>query len=139
MLNTKFGFSLMELIIVLAIIGILASLAYPRYSQHLITARRTYAAVALTDLAARLEQYYVQNNSYAGATLAGLGASDANYKKYYQLKIDQASDDQYIVSAIPQNNQAQEDTNCGTLTLDQAGNKNITGSGNIEECWTGGY
>ena len=125
----------MELIIVLAIIGILAGLAYPRYSQHLITARRAYATIALTDVAARLEQYYTQNNSYAGATLEGLGVSDANYKNYYQLKITQATTDQYTINAMPQNKQAQEDAGCGTLSLDQAGNKNITGSGKIEECW----
>lgn len=135
MLKTKFGFSLMELIIVLAIISILAGLAYPHYNQHLITARRAYATVALTDLAARLEQYYTHKNSYAGATLAELGVSDANYKNYYQLKIDQTTNDQYTISAIPQNKQAQDDSDCGTLSLDQAGNKNITGRGKTEECW----
>lgn len=135
MQNQKFGFSLMELLIVLAIIGILAGLAYPRYNQHLTAVRRTYATVALTDLAARLEQYYVQNNSYAGATLAGLGVSDANYKNYYQLKITQALDDKYVISAIPQGKQAQEDTDCGSLILDQAGNKSVTGSRTAEECW----
>lgn len=135
MLNAKLGFSLIELIIVLAIIGILAGLAYPRYSQHLTTARRAYATVALTDLAARLEQYYTQNNSYAGASLSRLGISDINYKNYYQLKIEQTTNDQYLISAIPQNQQAQSDTDCGTLSLDQAGNKNITGSGKVEECW----
>jgi len=135
MLKTKFGFSLIELIIVLAIIGILASLAYPRYSQHLTTVRRSYATVALTDLAARLEQYYAQNNSYAGATLSGLGISDANYKNYYQLKIEQATADQYTINAVPRGKQAQEDTDCGTLILDQAGNKTITGSSKVEACW----
>lgn len=125
----------MELLIVLAIIGILMGLAYPRYRQHLITAHRAYATVSLTDLAARLEQYYTQNNSYAGATLDKLDISDAKYKNYYQLKITQATNDQYTISAIPQNHQAQEDTDCGTLILDQTGNKNITGSGTIEECW----
>lgn len=135
MLNTKCGFSLIELIIVLAIISILAGVAYPCYNRHLITARRTYATVALTDVAARLEQYYTQNNSYTGATLDGLGASDASYKNYYQLKITQATNDQYTISAIPLNKQAQEDADCGTLTLDQTGNKNITGSGKAEVCW----
>lgn len=135
MLKTKFGFSLMELIIVLAIISILAGLAYPHYNQHLITARRAYATVALTDLAARLEQYYTHKNSYAGATLAELGVSDANYKNYYQLKIDQAIDDKYVVSAIPQGKQAQDDTDCGTLSLDQSGNRSITGSGTVTACW----
>lgn len=125
----------MELLIVLAIIGILASLAYPRYNQRLVAVHRAYATVALTDLAARLEQYYVQNNSYAGATLSSLGVSDANYKNYYQLKIDRAADDKYVISAIPQGKQAQADSDCGTLILDQAGNKSVTGSGAVEECW----
>jgi len=135
MLSTKLGFSLMELLIVLAIIGILAGLAYPRYNQHLTTAHRSYAKVALNDLAARLEQYYTQNNSYAGATLSGLGVSDVNYKFYYQLKIDQALDDKYVISALPQGKQAQEDADCGSLILDQTGNRSVTGSAKAEECW----
>jgi len=132
MANVKSGFSLIELLITLAIIGILVGLAYPRYNQHLITVRRTYAIAALTDVAARLEQYYAANNTYAGATLNNLGVPEINF---YQLQITQATADQYSVSAIPQKQQAQDDSDCGTLILDQEGNKKITGKGKIATCW----
>jgi len=128
------GFSLIELLIVIAIIGILTGLTYPSYNHYLTTTRRNYATTALTDLAARLEQYYIQNNSYSGATLSSLGMSDIN-KNYYQLKIDQATDDQYTISANPKGKQAEYDSACGALILDQAGNKSITGRGTSQECW----
>ena len=130
----KYGFSLIELLIVLALLGIFLCIVYPNYTQHLVAVRRTNVAAVLLDLAARMEQFYISNNSYLGAKLAQLGTDDSSYQKYYQLSIKSTADT-YLLSAMPLAVQAAADQVCGTLSLDEQGNKTISGSGVLEDCW----
>lgn len=130
------GFSLIELIIVIVIIGILSRIIYPSYRNHVVRARRIYATVVLLDAAARLEQYYINNNSYVGATIDKLGIEDANTKQYYTIALT-TTDSAYTLKAIPKGQQAQLDNLCGTFGLDEVGNKFISGTGKIPECWVG--
>ncbi|EKE00608.1 MAG: type 4 fimbrial biogenesis protein PilE [uncultured bacterium] len=130
----KNGFTLIELLIVIALIGILGSIAYPLYGEHLTRVRRTYAATAIVDLAGRMEEYYVSKNTYNDATIENLRVNNARYKNYYRLDIT-AKDDAYVLHATPLGKQADSDILCGTLTIDQNGNRTISGSGAIEECW----
>lgn len=134
--NTKQnnGFTLIELLIALAIISILACISYPVYTEHLVKARRANAAIALFDLASRLEQFYAQNNSYLNATLDNLGFNQANIKNYYEIKLSTTTDS-YSLQANPLENQAKSDQECEALMLDQNGNKSISGNGKIENCW----
>jgi type IV pilus assembly protein PilE len=66
------GLSLIELMLTLAILGILASIALPEYSQHYRRAQRLTAEVELLKLTSALEEYFVINNSYNGANLEKL-------------------------------------------------------------------
>ena len=120
------GFTLIELLIVLVIIGILGTLSYPLYSEHIVKMQRTYAIAALTNSAGYMEEYYVLHNTYSGAML-----NDVNYYHIYPT----ATDDTYILHAEPTGKQIEADVLCGSLTLDQDGNRDITGSGSIEKCW----
>lgn len=129
------GFSLIELLITLTIISILAGISYPTYTRHITHTRRIQAEIALTDLATRLEQYYESNNSYQNATLANLGLNELTDGGYYKLVIDNSSENTYQISAIPLLNQAKTDAACGNLLLDQNGNKKISGTEKIENCW----
>lgn len=129
----KYGFSLIELMIVLAIIGILACIVYPAYKTHIVRTRRTDAIVALNDLAARMEQYYDEHNSYKGAMIKNLGINDNSY--YYKLRINSTDDTTYELEAVPISIQAKNDAKCGILILNQLGEKNISGTGAIENCW----
>lgn len=136
------GFTLMELMIVLVIASILATIAIPMYTQHLVTARRADAKVALMDLAARMERYFAENHTYATATIGAGGAtdvlgSDNSSEGYYQMRIVSQDDSSFVVEAAPVPGSAQEekDTACGALRLNQAGQKSVTGTGTVQGCW----
>ena len=66
-INGSSGFTLIELMIVVAIIGIIAAIAYPSYLEQVKSTRRTDAQGALQAFANSMERYYTQNNSYIGA------------------------------------------------------------------------
>jgi type IV pilus assembly protein PilE len=129
----KAGFSLIELLIALAIIGVIAAITYPQYTTHVVKVRRDLAAVTLTELAGKLEQYYVVNNKYSGATIEQLGI-DSSLAKFYQFNL-QVSENDFLLRANPIGSQAKEDIVCGSLILNQLGEKNISGSGDREWCW----
>lgn len=131
------GFSLIELLIAITIIGILLSIVYPNYTHYLARVRRTEACLVLHKLAASLEDYYQVNNSYQGATLSQLNINATTQGDFYTINIDSATDQNFQISAIPQKQQAKIESACGTLILDDAGTKKISGKGNVEECWSG--
>lgn len=130
-MNKHFGFNLIELLIVIGIIGILTTIAYPLYSEHVTKVRRNLAECALVDIAGRLEQYYALNNSYAGATLEKL---KPNAVAFYKFNLS-VTKDAFLVRAEPTGSQAEKDSSCGVLSLNQVGEKNISGSEGILGCW----
>ena len=130
------GFSLLELIITIVIIGIIASIAIPSYQNHLLKTRRTEAQVALMDTAIRLEHYYTENHSYSGATMTNIGASINTEQGHYTIGISNLTNDSFLLTATPQAGQA-NDTLCSNLTLNQLGVKSATGTATSPqtECW----
>ena len=134
MKKNLFGFSLIELLVVLAIIAILASISWPLYTEHLIKTRRAQAKVALMQLSSRLERYAMTYHSYQGATLNNLGLPSLIANDYYRLQIISISSDHYEIAAIPQKNQTQ-DRQCGTLMFNQNGQQRISGTEKVTYCW----
>lgn len=128
------GFTLIEMMIVLVVIGILASIAVPSYQSYITRNNRSEGQALLNDAAARQERFFTQNNQYA-TTVAQLGLASANSRtNVYQLQINRPNTTQYTLSATPINKQAQ-DVDCGTYRLDQDGNRTITGRLSAADCW----
>ena len=129
------GLTLMELMIVVAIVGIIAAIAYPSYQDSVRKSRRSDAKQAVTDVAARLEQYYISNKSYV-SDITKLGYSDANSKEgYYTLAIAAPTGGTlvtgYVVTATPTSKGGQnQDAACPTLTLASSGARTPTSG-----CW----
>lgn len=126
-LTDQKGFTLIELMIVVAIIGIIAAIAYPSYTEHVEKTRRSDAQGALMGLAAAMERHYATNNSYEGAASGGsdTGAPaiypdeaplDGN-TKYYDLTIQAADSTSFTLRAAPKGAQAGD----GVLELDSTG------------------
>ena len=136
--NTK-GFTLIELMIVLAIVGILSSIAYPSYQDSVRKSRRIDGKSVVVDVAALQEKWYFQQNQYTddAADLGVTGSSDG----FYSLSVNQTSCSsdgscfQVIATAV---GGQLEDTSCRTFAIDHTGNKTATDSGGTDAtsaCW----
>lgn len=140
------GFTLIELMIVVVIVGILAAIAYPAYRSSVIKTRRSDAKVALTNAAALQEKWYMDHNSYAtNSDIDKLGGANSP-EGYYTIAITNSGCSTIVgtktvyscftATATPTAQGGQsDDTTCATLTIDQDGVKGNTGSGSVADCW----
>lgn len=134
------GFSLIELLIVVAIIGILSMVAYPAYTDYSKKGKRAEGRSALLAAAQRQERYMTNNNTYTtDLTAAGIpafsGQSAGNASAYSVTVVAGAAGiaTSFIVKATPNF----DDPACGTLTYDQAGTKGMESATetNVAKCW----
>jgi len=145
------GFTLIELMIVCAIIAILAAIAYPSYTSYVAKTNRKAAEACLSEYSNYMERYYTTNLAYnqsgpaSGSTAAptpialpaldcaSTGQTGTNYQ--YNFATGQPTTSTYQLQAAPQGTQAARDAQCGTLYVDNTGARTISGADTVQQCW----
>lgn len=150
------GFSLIELMIVVAIVAILAGIAYPAYTSSIIKGKRAEGRTALLDMMQQQERYYTQNGSYMGFDYGQSGANGTIYRgdadvtgqnipfkttsgadssnAAYDLKAAACSSQHLNECVVLTARPKFTDTDYGNLTLSSTGAKGC--STNNTKCWT---
>jgi type IV pilus assembly protein PilE len=143
MLKRARGVTLVELMVVIAVIGILAAIAIPSYRRYLIRSQRSEAKIALLALRTAEEKYYLQYNAYSsnvtGATDGtGLGLTNVSETGKYDIAVSTfAADGQsYMATASPRTGGGQtDDSQCKNFTITDRGTRGVSGPEGPEFCW----
>jgi type IV pilus assembly protein PilE len=115
------GFTLVELMIVVAIVAILAAIAVPSYENYVRRTKRAECEGVMITAAAMLERYYAANSTYEDLDLSGLTCPKDGGAKSYNLDFDTRDATTFTIKAVPTTGQDKDV--CGTLTLNQTGLK----------------
>jgi len=142
------GFTLIELMIAVAVVSILATIAITSYTSQVQKSRRTDARSALLDLAGREEKLFSTANAYSALPSdLGYGAVGTPWpitvgSGYYQVTVvspdpaQAAGTASYSITAVPVPGSSQvNDTTCASLSVNQLGSQTSTGTGTASTCW----
>nr|WP_298165009.1 type IV pilin protein [uncultured Pseudomonas sp.] len=133
------GFTLIELMIVVVVIGILTAIAYPSYQDYVRRAKRADAQSALLELAQFMERHYTANGTYLTAddkapglpfTTAPKDGTNSNYDLSFAAKPTASG---YTLQAVPKGSMVGD--TCGTLTLTNTGAKGQAAGAALAACW----
>ena len=132
----RHGFTLIELMIVVAVVALLAVVALPAYQESVRKARRTEAKAALSEAAMMMERYLTEKGTYANARLGADLDPLAVYRNlsengHYALSLKSEAAT-FILKAVPQGSQVADA--CGTYTLTQRGERGVSAR-TVAECW----
>jgi type IV pilus assembly protein PilE len=137
------GFTMIELMITVAIVGILAAIALPSYQSYVNRARRADARAQLLQAAQFMQRFYAANDQYKydrGSNLvsekmpANLMRSPADGQQIYQLTVD-ATATAYTLTMAPLAGTPLASDACGSFTLTSTGVRGVTGSKPRDDCW----
>lgn len=133
-LRPQWGFTLIELMIVMAVMAILTSLAIASYQAQIVKSRRAVATGCLMGQVQYMERYYTNGFSYAGAAIPA-GGCRAELKDFYTFTGDiQASS--YTLTATPIGSQLSGDKRCMALSITDKGVKGKSGTAtSVDDCW----
>ncbi len=136
-MNRVRGFTLIELMVVVAIIGVTAAVAIPSYTSYILKSHRSAAINGVLDLASRQARYYTTNNTYSTSmTVLGYPTDPmpigSSQDPSYNLSVASANATAFSVQAVPVDKQTRDA--CGTYTYSDMGVKGIS-AGTVKECW----
>lgn len=133
--NDADGFTLIELMITVAIMALLASIALPAYQEQVRRGHRAEAKALLLENAQWVERHFTAQNTYVGATISKTQAPENGSARYnISFAASQPTATSYVIQAAPTGSMSSDA--CGTFTLDNLGRQNLVdATKTIPECW----
>jgi|SRR5215831_14093686 len=138
-INKRAGFTLIEVMIVVAIIAILAAVTYPSYQKYALRTNRAQAKAALLDIQVAQEKFFMQHKRYVSATADiskkspfGLGLPTTTENGRYDITIAGGSDDLNFTVVATAKGVQQADADCLVFTIDDSGTRTPPPS---STCW----
>lgn len=129
------GFTLIELMITVVIIGILAAIAYPSYQEQVRKTRRADGKAMLMDVSQRLERCYTRFASYVGNDdECNIELPADSDEEFYVVDAVPRGASSFTLIATPQGDQV-NDAKCAALTLDNTGIQDSSGTADSDDCW----
>ncbi len=134
------GFTLIELMIVVAVLGILAAVAYPSYDESIRRGRRSDAQSGVLMSAQFMERYFTTNATYVGANLpSSLQTSPESASatgKFYDIQLSNVAANTYTVTAVRSPSRPQSTDKCGDFSVNQTGAKSLANNtATVDQCW----
>lgn len=146
------GFTLIEVMIVVAIVAILATLAYPSYRDSINKSRRAEARAQLMDATQYMQRFYSQNDRYdqtnaaspvavalpSAVAVAPRGAASGTQNYNIGFAASSPTQTEFTLQAVPRAGGSMANDKCGTLKINQVGRREISGSSGgatLESCW----
>lgn len=138
-IRSSYGFTLIELMIVVAVIGILGAIAYPNYTEYVLRSHRAEARAQLLQAQLWMERAATANGVYPTNSLPAALTWANDSSKRYTIGLSSTSNAAFTLTATPKNGPQSKDK-CGTLTLSNLGVQNITNkptgsSMTASDCW----
>lgn len=129
-MKTFRGFTLIELMIVVAILAIIAAVAMPAYNNQVDKTRRADAKTALLSAAQQIERCFTRNNSYAGCTVDA-----ASPDGFYNVAFSEGpAATSFTLRAVPTGKQQRDASKCTNFTVNHLGERDASGS-ESDKCW----
>lgn len=144
------GFTLIEVMIVVAIVAILSAIAYPSYQESIRKSKRADARAQLMEAAAYMQRFYSQNDRFDKAndsaqtavslptplTMVPKGAASGTQDYNIQFQASTLTARAFTLEAVPRTGSLMDNDKCGTLRLSSVGRKTVDGaSWSAEKCW----